>query len=194
MEFNLTLPEIALLCLSCYIGFLLMRYHKQIRRWFNNPGPRCAVGICWLFKRPHTEVVPWHEVKHTAGRKKHSQTEGFYCTNTLCDYFGVTDAVCSCSSQRWPPQWHPLLEMPGLRSALQQSPRYAHVPHQDTGRTGLFRDDRSFGRRRPRRRFAHLRPPPLNHCSLACARRQARRTPARPAFLPPPAPGSCPAR
>jgi IS1 family transposase len=37
------------------------------------------------------EVVPWGEIKNKRGRKKRISTEGFACTNPLCDYFGMRD-------------------------------------------------------------------------------------------------------
>jgi hypothetical protein len=85
-----------------------LRYGKQLRRWWEEwkqkpkrkrqlrprtpeDCPFCqAYEPAWSTRS--SAVRPWWEVKSRAGRHKVHDSEGYWCDNPACAYYGITEA------------------------------------------------------------------------------------------------------
>jgi IS1 family transposase len=60
-----------------------------------NKCPACRAALLGdappLTECPHATIIPWDQIKGIGGPKKTISTDGFFCPNPACTYFGVTD-------------------------------------------------------------------------------------------------------
>lgn len=66
------------------------------RKWRLRPRSPKDCEQCQCPQSPphsYTEVTPWSQVKSKRGRKKTIPSEGQFCSNQSCDYYGITDEM-----------------------------------------------------------------------------------------------------
>ena len=66
------------------------------RQWkARNPKkcPACRERVSLSPFHPNAKVIPWQQVKSPRGRKKRIDTQGYYCPNPRCLYYGIIDAA-----------------------------------------------------------------------------------------------------
>ena len=94
-----------------------LHYGKQMRRWWEewkqktrrkrhlHPRTPEDCSFCQAYEPAwptrSSPVRPW-EVKSRAGRPKSSDSEGYWCDNPVCEYYGITEArIYTLVSDGW---------------------------------------------------------------------------------------------
>jgi IS1 family transposase len=104
--------NILIIILTTTILFIILLYFQSRKKQLKvlneksdeKPGPKPLVykpksekdRPCCQANHPnqattHQMPIPWNQVKGKGGRKKTIATEGYFCSNECCDYFGITD-------------------------------------------------------------------------------------------------------